>query len=834
MKQLFQSKMFRCAGVVLSFYFLVQGDPCAGQEVVETAQVAEKVPFQPVLKGPTQEEADLKKAEYLFIQGRVLEAEKRGRQALQRYERACQYASSDTILVCLVSLALQQKRYDEALRYFDKISNPSLLGIETLDELSTKCARLGESDRVVMIYRAILKTIPLNDSGPLRMLVHDRLGWSEYEAENFDAALISLNAVRMMLKNPARYGVDEESLTFFEGSEELNLCLLLDIYIAQKQAEKAREILAEWKAYKEKSFEKSELSEEELRVKREECEQQFLFESARIAYVEEDAEKALELVMKAYEAGYEETPYYVLLETILETLGHGDELVGKLEELAKKLPKMVAPRKRLLMEYLKRARDTETVEERTEVRNRIEIVLQQLEEIEGKLNRELSDCIHLIFACWDENMAEFIKLADGVILESESSDCILDVWDFVSNVDERIISETNNKVEEIKKTSEADGVGESNEENRGEVEEEAEEDRNGWFPNAEAREFAVKVVDFVLKEYIETKKTGGPWRGIWLASVLAEELGRTEDARVLSMAVLEMLEKAGVQKDKWSDSEWIVAEKFIMDWGVRLAEAEELECAEEFFRRGKVLLSKSVQMKVAYVRVLLNQGALEAAEKEIQKLRQEEPENLEYTLLEAAYLQQNRKYDDACVVLYAILEELADNYSAEINREYVQMIRQQISTLEEQRGNMDAAEELLRTALDEFPDDVSVKNSLAYFWACNNQNLQRALRYSRESLKTDPESGAYLDTLGWIYYRLGELEQALEYLNQAVEKIMDDPVLFSHLGDVYAALGQKEKAVESFQKSIKEFQELQKKSQSFNPKDWEHAVKQLESLKKEG
>lgn len=822
MKQLYQSKMFRCAGVVLSFYFLVQGDPCAGLEIVESAQVAENVPFQPVLKGPTQEEADLKKAEYLFIQGRVLEAEKRGRQALQRYERACQYVSSDAILVCLVSLAIQQKRYDEALRYFDKISNPSLLGIETLDELSTKCARLGESDRVVMIYRAILKTIPLNDSGPLRMLVHDRLGWSEYQAENFDAALVSLNAVRLMLKNPARYGINEESLALFEGSEELNLCLLLDIYTMQKQAEKAREILTEWKAYKEKSFEGSELSEEELCAERETCEQQFLFESARIAYVEEDAEKALELVMKAYEAGYEETEPYNLLETILKTQGQSEKIIEILIELEKKQPENVSLKRMLMMEQLKRVKFAQTEEMRTEARNRTEILLRQFMELKDSTDVSISAIVRLALAMYDGNVAEFLKVADLLIAEEYMDKPVYETW----MVGPEIVAEflTDKVVEEV-----GDGEEAENAEESGESKEAKENAEKSWFPDTETRDFAVKVVDFARKEYVDEKKSGGTWRGLWLASVLAEELERLEDARALSMVALEMLEKTEI-----SEKDWFVAENFFMDWGARLANAEELESAGVFFQRGKVLLPESSQIKMAFVRVLLNQGALEAAEKEIRGLRREEPENLEYALLEASLLQQNQKYDEACAGLYVILEEIADNYSAEINREYVQMIRLGISTLEEQRGNVEVAEELLRTALDEFPDEVSVKNSLAYFWACHERNLERALRYSKETLKEKPEEGAYLDTLGWIYYQLGDLEQALENLNRAVEKIMDDPVLFSHLGDVYAALGQKEKAVESFQKSIKEFQELQKKSQSFNPKDWEHAVKQLESLKKEG
>ncbi|MBQ9456284.1 MAG: hypothetical protein IJU53_11520 [Thermoguttaceae bacterium] len=99
--------------VVLSLLALIPGETRAGQALAEggnapvTPQVQRKEPFQPVLKGPTLEEQNLKTAEYLFLRGRILEAEKKERQALQCYERACQYVSSDAVLVCLVQLALQ-------------------------------------------------------------------------------------------------------------------------------------------------------------------------------------------------------------------------------------------------------------------------------------------------------------------------------------------------------------------------------------------------------------------------------------------------------------------------------------------------------------------------------------------------------------------------------------------------------------------------------------------------------------------------------------------------------------------------------------------------------
>ena len=49
----------------------------------------------------------------------------------------------------------------------------------------------------------------------------------------------------------------------------------------------------------------------------------------------------------------------------------------------------------------------------------------------------------------------------------------------------------------------------------------------------------------------------------------------------------------------------------------------------------------------------------------------------------------------------------------------------------------------------------------------------------------DPENGAYLDSLGWVYYQLGDTAQAVAVLTRAAELVDDDPVIFDHLAEAY-------------------------------------------------
>ncbi|MDO4425146.1 MAG: tetratricopeptide repeat protein, partial [Planctomycetia bacterium] len=174
--------------------------------------------------------------------------------------------------------------------------------------------------------------------------------------------------------------------------------------------------------------------------------------------------------------------------------------------------------------------------------------------------------------------------------------------------------------------------------------------------------------------------------------------------------------------------------------------------------------------------------------------------------------------------------EVENDYSAEFDRERVSAIRLSLANVEEQLGNLEAAEEQMRLILDEFPDDITAKNTLAYFWACAKTNLNLALRYSKETREEEPENPMFQDTMGWICFQLGNFEKAKEFLLNA-EKTLEDPVVFSHLGDVFLALNQKDEAEKYFQKALELFQKAQRKKESIILKDLKHVEDQLKILK---
>jgi tetratricopeptide (TPR) repeat protein len=112
------------------------------------------------------------------------------------------------------------------------------------------------------------------------------------------------------------------------------------------------------------------------------------------------------------------------------------------------------------------------------------------------------------------------------------------------------------------------------------------------------------------------------------------------------------------------------------------------------------------------------------------------------------------------------------------------------------------AEADLKKALELSPDESPVLNYLGYTWIDQSQNLKTAMDYIRKAVKLKPDDGYYIDSLGWAYYRLGNIQSAVEHLERAVELKPDDPVINDHLGDAYWRIGRKLEAKYQWQQSL--------------------------------
>jgi tetratricopeptide (TPR) repeat protein len=115
------------------------------------------------------------------------------------------------------------------------------------------------------------------------------------------------------------------------------------------------------------------------------------------------------------------------------------------------------------------------------------------------------------------------------------------------------------------------------------------------------------------------------------------------------------------------------------------------------------------------------------------------------------------------------------------------------------------AENYLRKAIelpsqDELPDAY---NALGYLYAEQGIKLDEAAALVRRALKSAPTSGAYLDSLGLIYFKQGKLDAAIENLEQATHYLPDTPEILLHLADAYLEKGLKEKALQTLEQAAR-------------------------------
>ncbi len=121
--------------------------------------------------------------------------------------------------------------------------------------------------------------------------------------------------------------------------------------------------------------------------------------------------------------------------------------------------------------------------------------------------------------------------------------------------------------------------------------------------------------------------------------------------------------------------------------------------------------------------------------------------------------------------------------------------------LERLHRQADARAQFRRT-LELDPNHGDALNYLGYMDAEDGVNLQEAKALIMRALAIYPENGAYIDSLGWVYYKMGQLDEAIRQLERATELLKNDPTVFEHLGEAYLKRGQPDQARLMWEKAL--------------------------------
>lgn len=176
----------------------------------------------------------------------------------------------------------------------------------------------------------------------------------------------------------------------------------------------------------------------------------------------------------------------------------------------------------------------------------------------------------------------------------------------------------------------------------------------------------------------------------------------------------------------------------------------------------------------------------------LEKTHDLHPENIDIAEYLAEYYYVNKEYEKAIKVYEDILKSKPDY----IDGKYM------LGFLYDTMGKRKIAIQIWKDILKKNPNHADTLNALGYAYAEEGINLDEAKKMIEKALELAPDNPAYLDSLGWVYFKKGKYELAEEYLKKAGE-LFKDPVIFEHLGDLYIKLNKNSIALEFYNKALK-------------------------------
>ena len=204
-------------------------------------------------------------------------------------------------------------------------------------------------------------------------------------------------------------------------------------------------------------------------------------------------------------------------------------------------------------------------------------------------------------------------------------------------------------------------------------------------------------------------------------------------------------------------------------------------------------------IKLIHASLLADTGKVDEAAKEIRSLLDGKNDRDTYMSLAQVY-EKNKNYAEMTKAIDAA-EKLS---VSDEDKEGVYFAR---GAMYEKQKKLDLSEAEFRKILKLNPDNAAALNYLGYTFADQGINLPEALVFIQKALAKDPGNGAYLDSLGWVYFKLDRLPEAEAQLKLSIDKVPTDPTVRDHLGDVYAKQGKLKEAISQWQASLQQWKQ---------------------------
>lgn len=197
------------------------------------------------------------------------------------------------------------------------------------------------------------------------------------------------------------------------------------------------------------------------------------------------------------------------------------------------------------------------------------------------------------------------------------------------------------------------------------------------------------------------------------------------------------------------------------------------------------------QLRIAFI--LARSGQVEEARAQLQSVEADETGHKRALIAEAALLRDAERHEEALEVLETALKSRPDDPD----------LLYESAMVAERLDRVDLMEDRLRKLIELQPDHAHAYNALGYSLADRGLRLNEAQTLIEKALELEPDDPFILDSMGWVRFRLDDLQGALAHLERAYG-LRADPEIAAHLGEVLWALGRKDEARQMWNTALSE------------------------------
>ncbi len=222
--------------------------------------------------------------------------------------------------------------------------------------------------------------------------------------------------------------------------------------------------------------------------------------------------------------------------------------------------------------------------------------------------------------------------------------------------------------------------------------------------------------------------------------------------------------------------------------------------AIEFYKNALVFDTKEPTNHLHLANMQLRSKRHDDAVTTLEKARKRFAGQPRVTMACAEVLDKAKRHAEAVEMYAKVVQEANGNDDEVIDY----MFYYQWGSAAGMAGQMDKAEEYFKRSISMNPEWPGAYNDLGFMWVDRDMNIEEAGAMIKKAVEMMPDNAAYLDSLGWYYFKVGKFEDARRELLSAVSNLQqDDATVLEHLGDTLQKLGSDAEALKYWQRAQK-------------------------------